>query len=208
MKSKTKKSPFAKRILYVLLPFILPLCLIALGILLLVNDTLVTNVFIALGILIALIGLIEVVIYVSRRKYEVQPRYLVSGTILLIIGVALIIIPVTVNTLIPVLIGICVLASGISGIMNTMSFRQENSNILVPLLFAITNCLLGVFILIYVLLINKSSGWNIIGILMIISGVLRILNELLARIAVPNSTGVTEEKTNAEPIEVTDWEKK
>ncbi len=201
MKPSSKKSPFARRTLYVLLPFVLPLCLIALGILLLVNETLITNVFLGLGALAALIGLIEIVIYASRRKYEVQPRYLVYGILLLVIGIALIIIPLTVNTLIPVLIGVCVLVSGLSGIANTLSFRQENTSVLIPILFAVTNCLLGLFILIYVLFVNTSAGWNVLGIFMIISGVLRILNEILARIAVPKSSGVTEEKSGAVPID-------
>lgn len=205
MKPNAKKSSFAKRIRYILFPFILPLCLIVLGILLLVNEALVTNVFITLGILAALVGLVEIVIYASRRKYELQPRYLISGIIWMVIGAVLIIIPVTVNMLIPVLIGICVLVGGISGITNTMSFRQEPSSILIPMIFALTNCLLGIFILIYVLFVNPSAGWNIIGILMLISGVLRLLNEFFARISIPGSDGVAKEKHRAESIDVTDW---
>ncbi len=192
MKSKSEKSTASKRISYVLLPFVLPLCLIALGILMLADEALITKVFIAFGSLVALIGLIDVVIYGSRRKYEEQPRYLVTGILLLVIGAILIIIPATVNTLIPVLVGICVLASGISGFSNTMSFRQPNSNILIPTIVAITNCLLGAFILIYVLFVNQNVGWNVIGILMIISGVLRIFNEILARISVPKQASVSE----------------
>ncbi|MCD8219336.1 MAG: DUF308 domain-containing protein [Ruminococcus sp.] len=83
---------------------------------------------------------------------------MVYGILLLVIGIALIIIPLTVNTLIPVLIGVCVLVSGLSGIANTLSFRQENTSVLIPILFAITNCLLGLFILIYVLFVNTSAG--------------------------------------------------
>ena len=195
MKSKSEKSRAAKRISYILLPFVLPLCLIALGILMLANETLVSRVFIAFGILVALIGLIDVVIYASRRKYEVQPRFLITGLILLALGAVLIIIPATVNTLIPVLVGICVLAFGISGISNTFSFRQPNTSVLIPIIVAVTNCLLGLFILIYVLFVNRNTGWNVIGILMIISGVLRIFNEILARISVPKQIGVSEQQT-------------
>jgi len=63
------------------------------------------------------------------------------------------------------------------------------------MIFGITNCLLGIFILVYVLFINSNTGWNVIGILMIISGVLRILNEFLARIHVPQQGNVSEQKT-------------
>lgn len=184
MKPNTPKKPHSKRIRYILFPFFLPLCLIALGILLLVNESLVTNVFIVFGVVCALVGMIEIVIYASRRQYEVQTYHLINGIVWLIGGALLIIIPLAVNTLIPLLIGICVLASGISGIANTFSFRHEGSSIMIPILFATTNCVLGIIILIYVLFVNRSAGWNVIGILMIISGTLRILNEIFARISV------------------------
>lgn len=197
-KQKTTSNKSAsKRFLYILLPFVLPICLIALGILMLANEDLVNSVFSAFGILLALIGLVEVVIYASRRKYEVQPQFLITGIVLLVVGIGLIIVPFTVNKLIPVIIGICVLASGVSGAVNTFTFRKEHSSVLIPLLFAITNCLLGIFILIYVLFINQNAGWNVIGILMIISGALRVINEILARIAVPSSSVVVE--TTAAP---------
>lgn len=196
--SKKEKSKKTKQILYILLPFVLPLCLIALGILLLTNEALFNRIFLAFGILIALAGLIEIVIYASRRKYEVQTQFLVTGSILLIVGAVLIIVPLAVNTLIPVMIGICVLGFGISGITNTMAFRQADSSVIVPMLFAVTNCLLGVFVLIYVLFVNSSAGWNVIGILMIISGVLRMINELLARIHVPKTATIKEEPIEAE----------
>ena len=147
MKQNTPKTPRSKRIRYILFPFFLPLCLIALGILLLVNESLVTNVFIAFGVICAIVGMIEVVIYASRRQYEVQTYHLINGIVWLIGGALLIIIPLAVNTMIPVLIGICVLASGISGIANTFSFRHEGSGILIPMLFATTNCVLGIIIL-------------------------------------------------------------
>lgn len=187
MKKKVQ-SKTQKHILYFLLPFILPLCLVILGIILLVNEDFFRKIFLEMGALIALIGLIEVVIYASRRKYEIQTQYLITGIILLIVGAIFLLIPFTINTLIPVLIGICILVIGLSGISNTFSFRKENTTVAIPLLFAGTNCLLGIFILIYVLFINPNAGWNFIGILMIISGVLRILNEISARIAIPKTT--------------------
>lgn len=190
------KSNLSKRILYILLPYVLPLCLIALGIVLLINEALLNQIFLAFGILVALIGLIEIVVYASRRKYEVQQKFLVTGIILLILGAILMIVPFTINTLIPVLIGVCILGSGISGIANTLSFRSENSSILIPILFALTNCLLGIFILIYVLFVNQNAGWNVIGIFMIISGALRIINEIAARTAAPKVSKVVEVETD------------
>ena len=102
----SQRSKKSKQLVYVLLPFVLPLCLIAIGILLMVNETLIDKLFLGLGILGALIGLVEVVIYASRRKYEVQPQYLVNGIIWLVVGTALILIPFTINRFIPVLISL------------------------------------------------------------------------------------------------------
>ena len=84
-----------------------------------------------------------------------------------------------------------------------MAFRREGENLIVPLLFAITNCILGIFVLIYVLFINSYSGWNILGIFMIISGVLRIFNEIAARLcgkSNPNIHVSATIETSAEPI--------
>lgn len=195
MRKTNSKAKLTKQLSYILMPFVLPLCLIVLGVLMLVNETLITRIFLCLGILTALAGLVEVVIYASRRKYEVQMRFLIRGIVLLVIGAILIIIPAAVNKLIPALIGIFILTAGISGISNTISFRQQDPNIFIPMIFGITNCLLGIFILVYVLFINSNTGWNVIGILMIISGVLRILNEFLARIHVPQQGNVSEQKT-------------
>lgn len=171
------------------------------------NENLFDHIFLAFGALIALIGLVEIVIYASRRKYEVQMQFLVTGCILLVVGALLIIVPLTVNTLIPMLIGICILGCGISGIANTLAFRLENSSIIAPMIFAVTNCLLGVFILIYVLFVNQSTGWHVIGVLMIISGALRMINEVLARIHVPKMTSVKESPVDVQ-AEISDHDPK
>ena len=96
---QSKKTPFSKRMFYVIFPFVLPLCLIALGILLQVNEKLVNGIFTTLGILIAVIGLIEVVVYASRRQCQPpQPaKTLTTGIILLILGALLIILPFTIK---------------------------------------------------------------------------------------------------------------
>ncbi len=178
---QSKKTPFSKRMFYVIFPFVLPLCLIALGILLQVNEKLVNGIFTTLGILIAVIGLIEVVVYASRRQCQPpQPaKTLTTGIILLILGALLIILPFTINKLIPIILGICVLCNGISGIVNTMEFRKADTNIVASMLFAVTNCLLGIFILIYVIFINQNTGWNMI-------------NEIVARLAPKYSGNVVE----------------
>lgn len=197
-KAKKPKSKFSKSLSYVLMPFVFPLCLIAMGILLLVNPDWFNRAFVTIGILVAALGLIHIIIYASRRKYEVQSRFLATGIVLMAVGTILIIIPFTVTILIPLLIGLTVLVAGISGIFNTLEFRKpEEGSILVPMLFSLTNCVLGIFILIYVLWINPNSFWNIIGILMIISGAFRIIGEIAARICGEPP------KNSKEPIDTT-----
>lgn len=192
MGEKKKKDAASRRLVYVMLPFVLPLCLIAVGVLMIVNESFVTRLLLVCGIVVALVGLIEVVIYCARRKYEMQPQFLVSGVILLILGALLIIVPAAVNTWIPVLVALCVLVAGVSGVSNTLAFRQEDSTIAAPIVVALLTVALGIFILIYALFINPNAGWNVIGILMIISGALRIVNEVLARIRFPKQASVRE----------------
>ena len=122
MSTKTPKTKFGKQMLYILLPFVLPLCLIILGIVLLANAKVVNGIFLALGILIALVGLVEVVVSASRKKFHPESRYLVTGIILMVIGALLIILPFTINNLIPIILGLSVLGSGISGITNAPGF--------------------------------------------------------------------------------------
>lgn len=197
------KSAASKRTFYILIPFVLPLCMIAMGILLMVNEDFFNKVFMILGSILAFVGLIKIILYAAQKTTTASQKPLFSGIAFLMVGVLLIVLPFAVNTLIPVLIGLAILSSGISGVANTMAFRREGENLIVPLLFAITNCILGIFVLIYVLVINSYSGWNILGILMIISGVLRIFNEIAARLcgkSNPNIHASAPIETSAEPI--------
>lgn len=196
------KSAASKRTFYILIPFVLPLCMIAMGILLMVNENFFNRIFMILGSILAFVGLIKIILY-AAQNYHGLAKAAFSGIAFLMVGVLLIVLPFAVNTLIPVLIGLAILSSGISGVANTMAFRREGENLIVPLLFAITNCILGIFVLIYVLFINSYSGWNILGIFMIISGVLRIFNEIAARLcgkSNPNIHASATIETSAEPI--------
>ena len=90
--TKTKKKTDNKKMMQAL-QFIMPLLLIGLGVLLIRRRDALNQVFMAIGIVIALIGLIYTVVYYATKQYEKKPPYLASGMGLLIIGGIIIIIP-------------------------------------------------------------------------------------------------------------------
>ena len=90
--TKTKKKTDNKKMMQAL-QFIMPLLLIGLGVLLIRRRDALNQVFMAIGIVIALIGLIYTVVYYATKQYEKKPPYLASGIGLLIIGGIIIIIP-------------------------------------------------------------------------------------------------------------------
>ena len=94
---KTKKSSFFNW----LLPFIGPVLLIAIGILLLVNSDLLNKICIVCGSILALLGFTEIVIYSATVKYEKRPRILGTGIILLVLAAIFILIPITFDLLKP-----------------------------------------------------------------------------------------------------------
>ena len=59
------KSAASKRTFYILIPFVLPLCMIAMGILLMVNEDFFNKVFMILGSILAFVGLIKIILYAS-----------------------------------------------------------------------------------------------------------------------------------------------
>ena len=118
---KTKKSSFFNW----LLPFIGPVLLIAIGILLLVNSDLLNKICIVCGSILALLGFTEIVIYSATVKYEKRPRILGTGVILLVLAAIFILIPITFDLLIPFFIGAFVLLSGIGGFVETVRITQR-----------------------------------------------------------------------------------
>jgi len=66
----TKQKSSSNKKLLGIMQFIMPLLLIALGILLIRRRDALNNVFMAIGIFIALIGLIYTVIYLATKQYE------------------------------------------------------------------------------------------------------------------------------------------
>ena len=113
--TKTKKKKTDNKKMMQALQFIMPLLLIGLGVLLIRRRDALNQVFMAIGIVIALIGLIYTVVYYATKQYEKKPPYLASGIGLLVIGGIIIIIPFLADTFIPFCIALFILNSAISG---------------------------------------------------------------------------------------------
>ena len=169
---KTKKSSFFNW----LLPFIGPVLLIAIGILLLVNSDLLNKICIVCGSILALLGFTEIVIYSATVKYEKRPRILGTGVILLVLAAIFILIPITFDLLIPFFIGAFVLLSGIGGFVETVRITQRDTRWILAFLFDLAIIVLGAVILFY---IWSGIIYQLIGILLIISGSLNVIEQIL-----------------------------
>lgn len=183
--SETQKK--RSRILTLVLPFILPICMILTGAICIYRWDLVNSLFMGLGIASAVIGVVEIIIYAARRKYEAMPRLLVTGILLLIIGIFLMLVPTVLNGIIPIVISLCIIITGISGVINTISYHDKEDPILLPMIFAMINIIGGAILFIYTLTHPYYVGYVSIGVMLIISGIIRIINEIFARTAKPKS---------------------
>ena len=173
--TKTKKKTDNKKMMQAL-QFIMPLLLIGLGILLIRRRDALNQVFMVIGIVIALIGLIYTVVYYATKK---KPPYLASGIGLLVIGGIIIIIPFLADTFIPFCIGLFILISGITGLMDAFQLKKFSSDWQIPLAFSVLITLMGVAVLICTFYLS-GVVWIIIGIMLIVSGLMRFINAIIS----------------------------
>ena len=73
------KSAASKRTFYILIPFVLPLCMIAMGILLMVNENFFNKVFMILGSILAFVGLIKIILYAAQKTATASQKPLFSA---------------------------------------------------------------------------------------------------------------------------------
>ena len=168
--TKTKKKKTDNKKMMQALQFIMPLLLIGLGVLLIRRRDALNQVFMAIGIVIALIGLIYTVVYYATKQYEKKPPYLASGIGLLVIGGIIIIIPFLADTFIPFCIGLFILISGITGLMDAFQLKKFSSDWQIPLAFSVLIC---TFYL-------SGVVWIIIGVMLIVSGLMRFINAIIS----------------------------
>ncbi len=173
-----KKQSSQKKLLSIM-QFVMPLLLIALGILLIRRRDALNTVFMTIGIFIALIGLIYTVIYYATKQYEKKPSYLASGIGMLLIGGIIIIIPFLADTFIPFCIGLFILVSGISGLTDALQLKKFSADWQIPLCFSVLITLMGIAILICTFYLS-GVVWIVIGVMLIISGVMRLINAVIS----------------------------
>ena len=140
------------------------------------NSDLLNKICIVCGSILALLGFTEIVIYSATVKYEKRPRILGTGIILLVLAAIFILIPITFDLLIPFFIGAFVLLSGIGGFVETVRITQRDTRWILAFLFDLAIIVLGA-----VILFNIWSGivYQLIGILLIISGSLNVIEQIL-----------------------------
>ena len=159
--------------------FVMPLLLIALGILLIRRRDALNTVFMTIGVFIALIGLIYTVIYYATKQYEKKPPYLASGIGLLLIGGIIIVIPLLADTFIPFCIGLFILVSGVSGLIDALQLKKFSTDWQIPLSFSVLITLMGVAVLICTFYLS-GVVWIVIGVMLIISGLMRLVNAVIS----------------------------
>lgn len=173
-----KKTSSQKK-LFSIMQFVMPLLLIALGILLIRRRDALNTVFMTIGIFIALIGLIYTVIYYATKQYEKKPPYLASGIGLLLIGGIIIVIPLLADTFIPLCIGLFILVSGVSGLIDALQLKKFSTDWQIPLSFSVLITLMGVAVLICTFYLS-GVVWIVIGVMLIISGLMRLVNAVIS----------------------------
>lgn len=173
-----KKTSSQKK-LFSIMQFVMPLLLIALGILLIRRRDALNTVFMTIGVFIALIGLIYTVIYYATKQYEKKPPYLASGIGLLLIGGIIIVIPLLADTFIPFCIGLFILVSGVSGLIDALQLKKFSTDWQIPLSFSVLITLMGVAVLICTFYLS-GVVWIVIGVMLIISGLMRLINAVIS----------------------------
>ena len=164
----TKQKSSSNKKLLGIMQYIMPLLQIALGILLIRRRDALNNVFMAIGIFIALVGLIYTVIYLATKQYEKKPSYLASGIGMLLIGGIVIIIPFLADTFIPFCIGLFILISGVSGLIDALQLKKISTSWQIPLCFSILITLMGIAVLICTFYLS-GVVWIVIGVMLILS---------------------------------------
>lgn len=199
--AKSKTKPVSSGKLSSVLQMLMPLLLIALGVLLIMQRNALNSVFSSIGIFLALLGLICVVIYCATKQYEKKPPYLVMGIGLLLFGGIFIAIPFFADQLIPFCIGLFILINGISGIRDAWQMKRISSSWQVLMVFAVLITLMGIATLVCAFHLS-GVVWVVIGVLLIISGAMRLFNAFLSLIARTKQKKHSGDVISAEATEV------
>ena len=83
------------------------------------------------------------------------------------------------DTFIPFCIGLFILISGITGLMDAFQLKKFSSDWQIPLAFSVLITLMGVAVLICTFYLS-GVVWIIIGIMLIVSGLMRFINAIIS----------------------------
>ena len=94
-------------------------------------------------------------------------------------AIGIVIIPFLADTFIPFCIGLFILISGITGLMDAFQLKKFSSDWQIPLAFSVLITLMGVAVLICTFYLS-GVVWIIIGIMLIVSGLMRFINAIIS----------------------------
>ena len=154
------------------------LLMLAIGILLTAFPSIVLTVCHIIGGILCAASLVMFLLHFLKKPAD--KVWLSQGTMLLIAGILFVLLPGLLHFLIPVIFGLWLLATGVSGLLRNYALRHSYRTWWVGALLCLLCCILSVFILFRPAQAMDDTV-RIIGIVMIIVSVLRFISTIMAR---------------------------
>ncbi len=131
-----------------------------------------------IGILLLVVGINNVLSYSKNRDLAVTKTLLIVGVILFIIGLFLIFDPTFIGTIVPAVIGVCLIINALEKLMYLQYLEDKKSEAyMVALISGIVIMIVGI-----ILLFNPLSGTlivtQIIGVIIVIYSVMDIIEKI------------------------------
>ena len=171
MNTQLTKSHFRYTVIAAVLTLVL-------GIVFTAKPDILTHVCIIAGAVMALIGAFLTIGYFLSGR--VNGYQMVYGGIFLAGGIFLCIVPTLLNFLVPVLFGVWICGTALSGIARNLALRRAHKLWWVGLLLCAAAAALGVFVMTRDVDVMAHTT-RIIGIVLIVHAVLRLVSSIMAR---------------------------
>ena len=131
-----------------------------------------------IGILLLVVGINNVLSYSKNRDLAVTKTLLIVGVILFIIGLFLIFDPTFIGTIVPAVIGVCLIINALEKLMYLQYLEDKKSEAyMVALISGIVIMIVGI-----ILLFNPLSGTlivtQIIGVIIVIYSIMDIIEKI------------------------------
>lgn len=162
-------------------------------ILLFVTDSVLITISRVLGIILLVAGLFPVISYFKDNAFKDLARsQLIGGIFLIVSGIIMILNPTLIGTIIPIVIGVCMIISSISKVTYALMLRENKvQSWNISLIFAIITLLVGLFLVIKPW---AATGliFQIIGVIIIIYSILEIIETIIIGKKVKNTENIIE----------------